>query len=49
MSYKNIYFVLVRPQLGENIGATARAIKNFNFSKFTIKIMYFSHNLTYEL
>ena len=25
MSYKNIYFILVRPQLGENIGATARA------------------------
>jgi len=36
MSFKNIYFILVRPQLGENIGATARAIKNFNFSKLRI-------------
>ena len=36
MSFKNIYFILVRPQLGENIGATARALKNFNFSKLRI-------------
>ena len=36
MSYKNIYFILVRPQLGENIGATARALKNFNLSKLRI-------------
>ena len=36
MSYKNIYFILVRPQLGENIGFTARALKNFNFSKLRI-------------
>ena len=36
MSYKNIYFILVRPQLGENIGLVARAIKNFNFSKLRI-------------
>ena len=36
MSYKNIYFVLVRPQLGENIGATARALKNFKLSKLRI-------------
>ena len=30
MSLKNIYFILVRPQMGENIGSVARAIKNFN-------------------
>ena len=36
MSFKNIYFILVRPQLGENIGSTARALKNFNFSKLRI-------------
>ena len=29
MSLSNIYFILVRPQLGENIGSVARAIKNF--------------------
>jgi len=36
MSFKNIYFILVRPQLGENIGFVARAIKNFNFSNLRI-------------
>ena len=36
MSFKNIYFILVRPQLGENIGSVARALKNFNFSKLRI-------------
>ena len=36
MSFKNIYFILVRPQMGENIGSAARAIKNFNFSKLRI-------------
>ena len=36
MSFRNIYFILVRPQLGENIGLAARAIKNFNFSKLRI-------------
>tara|TARA_B100000029_G_scaffold278650_1_gene272957 strand:+ start:574 stop:1299 length:726 start_codon:yes stop_codon:yes gene_type:complete len=30
MSLGNIYFILVRPQLGENIGSVARALKNFN-------------------
>ena len=25
MSLKNIYFILVRPQMGENIGSVARA------------------------
>ena len=32
----NICFILVRPQLGENIGLVARALKNFNFSKLRI-------------
>ena len=36
MSFKNIYFILVRPQLGENIGSVARALKNFNLSKLRI-------------
>ena len=31
-----ISFVLVKPQLGENIGATARALKNFNFSNLIL-------------
>ena len=30
MSLNKIYFILVRPQMGENIGSVARAIKNFN-------------------
>jgi len=29
-------FILVNPQLGENIGSCARAIKNFGFSKLNI-------------
>ena len=29
-------FILVNPQLGENIGACARALKNFGFSKLNI-------------
>ena len=36
MSLKNIYFILVRPQMGENIGSVARAIKNFNITKLRI-------------
>jgi len=36
MSFKNIYFILARPQLGENIGFVARAIKNFNISNLRI-------------
>ena len=36
MSYNNIYFILVRPQIGENIGAVARALKNFNIKKLRI-------------
>ena len=29
-------FILVKPQLGENIGASARSLKNFGFSKLNI-------------
>ncbi len=36
MSKKNISFILHKPQLSENIGACARAIKNFNFKKLVI-------------
>ena len=36
MSFKNISFILHRPQLSENIGACARAIKNFNFQKLLL-------------
>ena len=36
MSVNNISFILHKPQLSENIGACARAIKNFNFSKLII-------------
>ena len=36
MSFKNIHFILTRPQIGENIGAVARAIKNFNITKLRI-------------
>ncbi len=37
MLFKNIHFILVRPQLGENIGAAARSLKNFNFENFEIE------------
>ena len=36
MSLGNIHFILVRPQIGENIGSVARAIKNFNITKLRI-------------
>ena len=36
MSFSNISFILHQPQLSENIGACARAIKNFNFKKLII-------------
>jgi len=32
----NFGFILVKPQLGENIGACARSLKNFGFSKLHI-------------
>ena len=36
MSEKNITFILHKPQLSENIGACARAIKNFSFKKLIL-------------
>ena len=36
MSFNNVTFILHKPQLSENIGACARSIKNFNFSKLAI-------------
>ena len=36
MSFNNISFILHQPQLSENIGACARAIKNFNFKRLVI-------------
>ena len=36
MSVNNISFILHKPQLSENIGACARAMKNFNFNKLIV-------------
>ena len=36
MSLKNTYFILSRPQLGENIGSAARALKNFSIPNLRI-------------
>jgi tRNA/rRNA methyltransferase len=36
MSKNNISFILHKPQLSENIGACARAIKNFNFNRLVL-------------
>ena len=36
MSLGNVHFILVRPQIGENIGSVARAIKNFNIKHLRI-------------
>ena len=36
MYLNNISFILHKPQLSENIGACARAIKNFNFNKLAV-------------
>jgi tRNA/rRNA methyltransferase len=36
MSLKKTYFILSRPQLGENIGSAARALKNFNIPNLRI-------------
>ena len=36
MLSNNISFILHKPQLSENIGACARAIKNFNFKKLVV-------------
>ncbi len=34
MKKNKVTFILHKPQLSENIGACARALKNFNFQKF---------------
>jgi len=36
MPFSNISFILHKPQLSENIGACARALKNFNFTKLKL-------------
>ena len=36
MSFNNVTFILHKPQLSENIGACARGIKNFKFSKLSV-------------
>tara|TARA_B100001540_G_scaffold211718_1_gene186635 strand:+ start:168 stop:881 length:714 start_codon:yes stop_codon:yes gene_type:complete len=36
MNNNNISFILHKPQLSENIGACARAMKNFNFKKLIL-------------
>jgi len=36
MSFNNVTFILHKPQLSENIGACARAMKNFNFNNLSI-------------
>jgi len=36
MSFNNVYFILIRPQIGENIGSVARAIKNFSIKNLRI-------------
>ena len=36
MPFSNISFILHKPQLSENIGACARALKNFNFDKLIL-------------
>ena len=36
MSFSNISFKLHKPQLSENIGSCARAVKNFNFNKLIL-------------
>ena len=36
MSFSNVSFIIHKPQLSENIGACARALKNFNFKNLII-------------
>ena len=36
MSFNNISFILHKPQLSENIGLCARAIKNFGFKNLSV-------------
>ena len=39
-------FILVKPQLGENIGACARSMKNFGFEKLNIVSPKFTFPIT---
>ena len=52
MSEKNISFILHKPQLSENIGACARAIKNFRFNvsiaHFYEMYSFFKDNFNYK-
>ena len=36
MLFSNISFILYKPQMSENIGACARALKNFNFKRLVL-------------
>ena len=36
MNFNNISFILHKPQLSENIGLCARAIKNFGFQNLSV-------------
>ncbi len=36
MSFSNVHFILYKPQLPENIGACARALKNFKFKNLSL-------------
>ena len=36
MNFNNISFILHKPQLSENIGLCARAMKNFSFSNLSV-------------
>ena len=41
MSLNKVHFILSRPQMGENIGSVARAIKNFS------TFLYITHIIIY--
>ena len=36
MSLNKVHFILSRPQMGENIGSVARAIKNFSMKNLRV-------------
>ena len=36
MSFSNVYFILFKPQLSENIGAVRKGLKNFNFKNLRL-------------
>ena len=49
MSLNNIHFILVRHQMGENIGSVARAIKNFQIKKLRIINEFFIRKMLKKL